>query len=83
MPLALKAFRSSRLRGVPRKMFSENFEKLIGKHLCRDLFVNKSACLSSATQVLTQLFNLNFAKFLKTPVFITHWSGSIRSAEKP
>ena len=50
--------------------------KFTGKHLCQSLFFNKVIGLRAATLLKKRLwhrcFNMNFAKFLRTPFFIEH-----------
>ena len=50
-----------------KKGVHRNFIKFIGKHLCRSLFVNKSADLSNACnfvkkETLAQVFSCEFKK---------------------
>ena len=58
-------------KGVPKK-----FAKFTGKHLYQSRFFNKVAGLRPATLLKKKLghryFPVNFAKFLRTPIFIEH-----------
>ena len=58
-------------KGIPR-----NFAKFTGKRLCQSLFFNKVAGLKAAILLKKRLwhkcFPVNFAKFLRTPVFTEH-----------
>ena len=45
-----------------------NFTKFTGKHLCQSLFFNKVEGLRKRLRC----FPVNFAKFLRTPLFIEH-----------
>ena len=58
------------MKGVLR-----NFAKFTGKHLCQGLFFDKVASLRPATLKNKRLwhkrFLVNFAKFLRTPFYIT------------
>ena len=68
--------RSSRLEVFCRKDFLRHFAKFAGKHLCQSLCFNKFADLRPATLLKKRLwhrfFPVNFAKFLKTPLFTQH-----------
>ena len=68
-----KSFRSSHRRCYVKKGFLRNFPKFTGKHLCLSLFFNKVAGLSPKTLLKKRLwhrsFPVNFAKFLRTPLF--------------
>ena len=53
-----------------------NFAKFTGKHLCQSIFFNKVSALRPATLLKRRpwhrCFPVNFAKFLRTPIFIEH-----------
>ena len=55
------------------KAVLRNFKNFTGKHLCRSLFFNKVAGLSTATilkkRFQQKCFLVNFAKFLRTIIF--------------
>ena len=57
-----------------KKVAFKTFSKFAGKHLCKKLFFNKVAGLSSSTLLKRKLwrrcFPVNFVKFLITPYFI-------------
>ena len=59
-----------------KKGVFKNFAKLTGKHLCQIFFLNTGAGLRPATYLIKRLwhgcFPVNFAKFLRKPVFIEH-----------
>ena len=59
-----------------KKGVLRNFGKFTGKHLCLSLFLNKVAGLIPATLFKKRLwrrgFPVNFAKFLRTLLFIEH-----------
>ena len=59
-----------------KKGVLSNFAKLVGKHLCQSLFLNKVAGLRNATlwkkSLWRRCFPVNFAKFLRTPVLTKH-----------
>ena len=65
--------RSSHQRCSVRKGVPRNFAKLSGKHLCQRLFFNKVAGLGPASlskrRLWRRCFLVNFAKFLRTPLF--------------
>ena len=73
------SFRSSRSELFCKKGFLKNFAKFTGKHVCQSLFFNRVADLRPATLFKKRLwyrrFSVNFAKFLKTPIFIEHSGG--------
>ena len=62
--------------GVLYKNVFLKFAKFTGKHLCQSLFFNKVAGLRPATLLKKRLwhrcFPVNFATFLRTPIFIEH-----------
>ena len=68
------SFRSSHQRCSVKKGVLRNFEKSTGKHLCQSLFLVKLHA-RSATLLKKRLwhrcFHVNFAKFLRTPLFGT------------
>ena len=53
----------------------ENFAKFAGKHLCKNLFLNKIAGFQPATTLKKRLwhrcFPMNFGKFSRTPFYRT------------
>ena len=59
-----------------RKSVLKNSSNFTGKHLCQSLYFNKDAGLRPETLLKKSLryrfFPMNFAQFLKTPVFIEH-----------
>ena len=61
---------------VLQKRCSQNFPKFPGKHLCQSVFFKKVADLRPATLFKKRLwhrcFPVNFAKFLKIPIFKEH-----------
>ena len=69
-------FRSSQQRCSMRKDVLRNFAKFTGEHLCQRLFLNKVAGLRPAILIKKRLwhrcFPVNFAKFLRTPLFTEH-----------
>ena len=66
--------RSSRPEVFCKKGVLKNLAKFTGKYLCHSLFFNKVADLSSATLFKRRLWHrcisVNFAKFLRTLIFI-------------
>ena len=57
-----------------KKGVLKNFAKFTEKHLCQSLFFNKNAgatCNFIKKETLTQMFPVNFAKFLRTPFYRT------------
>ena len=61
------------LKRSMKYVFLKMSKKLKEKHLCRSLFINKIAGLMTATllkKTSTQVFSVNFAKFLRIPFFI-------------
>ena len=70
--------RSSHRRCSVRKgVLTRNFGKFTGKHLCQSLLFNKVAGVKPATLIKrdsdTGFFSVNFAKFLRTPIFPEHF----------
>ena len=74
-----------KLTVIAQKHFSEVFYKkgvlryfaiFTGKHLCQSLFFNKIAGLRPATLLTKKpwhrCFSVNFATFLRTPIFLEH-----------
>ena len=61
-----------------RKGVFRNFAKFSGKHLCKNLFINKVAGLSLSMQLywkkrfLHRCFPVNFVKFLRTSFLTEH-----------
>ena len=72
----LEFSRSSRPVVFCKKGVLENFAKFTGKHLYQSLFFNKVADLRPVTFLKKRLrhrcFPVNFANFLRTPIFIEH-----------
>ena len=72
----LEFSRSRRLVVFCKKGILENFAKFTGKHLYQSLFFNKVADPRPATFLKKKLrhrcFPVNFANFLRTPIFIEH-----------
>ena len=68
--------RSSRPEVFCKKGVLRNFTKFTQKHLCYSLFFNKVAGLKPATLLKKRpwhrCFSVNFAKFLRTPLFTEH-----------
>ena len=61
-------FRSSRTEVFCKKGVLRNFAKFTGKQLCQSLFFNKAeACYFIKKEALTQVFPVNFVKFLGKP----------------
>ena len=80
---SVSSSRSSHRRFSVKKGVLRNFAKFTGKHLCQRLFFNKVAGLGlgSATLLKKRLwhrcFQVNFAKFLRTPFLIEHvWTSA-------
>ena len=71
-----KTNRSSHRMYSIRKGALRNFAKFTGKHLCQSLFFNKITAPRPATSLKKRLwlkcFPVNFAKFLRTSLFIEH-----------
>ena len=72
----LGLFRSSHQRCSMQKAVLRSFKKFTRKHLCQILYFNKVADLRPATLLKKRLwhrcFPVNFAKFLRTPIFTEH-----------
>ena len=68
--------RSSSSEMFCRKGVLRNFAKFTGKHLCQSLFFKKVAGLRPAVLLKKSLwhmcFPVNFAKFLRAPLFTEH-----------
>ena len=73
--LAVWSIRSSRPELFYKKGVLRNFARFTGKHLCWSLFFNKVAGLKPPTLLKKRLwhrcFPVNFAKFLRTPLYRT------------
>ena len=69
-------FRSSHRRCSVKRGVFKNFAKFTGKHLFQRIIFNKVARLSPAVLLKKRLwhmcFPVNFAKFLRTPLFTEH-----------
>ena len=74
MVMKIDFIRNSRPEVLCKKGVLKNFVRITGKHLCRNLFINKVASLASATLLNKILRNsclpVNLAKFLKKPFYI-------------
>ena len=59
-----------------KKVFIKTFTKFTGKHLYQSFFLNKVVGLRFGTLFKKRLwyrcFHVNYAKFLRTPIFIEH-----------
>ena len=68
--------KSSHRRCSVKNDVLKNFAKFTGKHMCQCLFFDNVAVLRPATFLKMRLrrrcFAMNFAKFLRTPVFREH-----------
>ena len=69
MGLRHRCLRISRREVLFRKGALESFAKSIGKNLCQSLFLIK-ACNFIKKRIWHRSFPVNFAKFLRTPIFI-------------
>ena len=68
-------YRSSRPEVFCKKGVLRNFAKFTGKHLCQSLFFIKVAGLHFVKkETLSQVFPVNFVKFLRAP-FLLNTSG--------
>ena len=68
-------YRSSRPDVFCKKGILRNFGKFTGKHKCQSLYLNKvagQACNFIKIETLTQVFPVNFPKFLRTPFLREH-----------
>ena len=65
----INKYRSKYQRCSIKKVVLKSLAKFIGKHLCQSLFFNKVAGLKSATLFKKRLCSVNFAKFLRTPLY--------------
>ena len=70
---SLRGNRSSHRRCSVRNGILRKLAKFTGKHLCKSLFFNKVSGLRPLTLLKRRLwhkcFPMNFAKFLRTPIF--------------